>query len=59
VNIKGGVIMDVTFSIDMLRERLLLHVGENLIIKLPRSGLPKFIEELNKIEKELKEFYCI
>ena len=58
--------MKVTFSVDLhdsegdvYDECLLLHVGENTIIKLKKTGLNDFINSLRIIQKELKETYDI
>ena len=56
--------MDITFSVnlhdsdgDVYDECLLLHVGGNVIIRLDRDGLPQFIEQLERINKEITESY--
>jgi hypothetical protein len=63
---KGEASMDISFLIDLngtdgesFEECLLLHIGENLILKLSKDGLSEFIEALNKIENELKNNYAI
>lgn len=58
--------MRVTFSLDLHDQYgdvydkcLLLHVGENTIIKLKKNELNDFIHSLKLIQKELKENYGI
>jgi len=54
--------LDITFSVnlhdsdgDVYDECLLLHIGDTAIIRLERDGLPQFIKQLKRIDKEIKE----
>ncbi len=56
--------MIVSFSIDIydkdgdfVEEGLYLHLDDTAIIRLERSGLRDFIDQLEKIDKEIKENY--
>ena len=56
--------MTVSFSINMydkdgdfVEEGLYLHLDDIAIIRLERNGLQDFIDQLKKIDKEIKENY--